>query len=233
MATEDEKPGLALEPTRREVAEELVRDTAAALAGPFGPLLAKLWGAVRPGYEKRLRGFWSDIARDIEDLKKEHPEFQPGQLAKNEMFQTALWTAAQAAIRNHQKEKREYLRNAVLNSAMPGSLEESKQLVFLQLVDQLTVLHVKVLAHFNNPGPYVKTHSPSEVDRQSLEQVCLYRFGGELDGVLLRIIISALERDGLLMDGVTSHQFSLKEHAVRRTTDLGRDFVKYVTTKPS
>jgi len=232
VAGRGKKPNSVREPTPREVAEELVRDTAAALAGPFGPLVRKLWEAVRPGYERRHRSWLNDLAKEIDNLK-ERPEFQPDQLAKNEMFQTALWTAAQAAIRNHQEEKREYLRNAVLNSAVPGDLEESKQLVFLQLVDRLTALHIKVLVHFDNPGTYAKTRSPSEVDRQSLEQVCLDRFRGELDGVLLRIIISEAEREGLLQDRVTQHKYRSEEHSVRRTTDLGRDFVKYVTTKPS
>lgn len=232
MTGEDERPDSAPEPTPKEVVEELTKGVAAALTGPAGPLVVQLWEAVSPGYKKRLHSWLDELAIDVKDLKVKYQEFQPDRLAKNEMFKTALWTGAQAAIRNHEKEKREYLRNAVLNSAMPGSLEESKQLVFLPLVDRLTVLHVKVLAHFNNPGPYVKKRAPSEVDRQSLEQVCLDRFGGELDGVLLRIIISELERDGL-MDRVTSDKFPVKEHGVRRTTDLGRDFVKYVTAKPS
>ncbi len=131
MSGDDDKLDFAPEPTPGEVAEEAIKTLATALTGPGAPLAVQLWEAVSPGYKKRLHDWFDDVAQEINDLKSKYQEFRHDRLARNELFQTALWTAAQAAIRNHQQEKRDYLRNTGLNSAMPDELEESRQLVFL------------------------------------------------------------------------------------------------------
>ena len=59
--------------------------------------------------------------------------------------------ASQAAIRNHQSEKREALRNAVLNAALPNAPEESIQQLFINQVDTFTVWHIRLLDLFKEP----------------------------------------------------------------------------------
>ncbi|MDH4155239.1 MAG: hypothetical protein OEV01_15775, partial [Nitrospira sp.] len=47
-------------------------------------------------------------------------------LAANETFVTVAMHASQMAIRNHQKEKLQAFRNAVLNSGLPNPLQEDE-----------------------------------------------------------------------------------------------------------
>jgi hypothetical protein len=54
--------------------------------------------------------------------------------------------ATQAAIRNHQKEKLEALRNAVLNSAEKNALDEDIKLMFVSLIDTFTPWHLRILS---------------------------------------------------------------------------------------
>jgi hypothetical protein len=72
-------------------------------------------------------------------------------LSQNEQFITTVMYASQIAIRNHQKEKLEALRNAVLNSALGTSPEEDLELIFLNFIDTFTIRHLKLLEYFNKP----------------------------------------------------------------------------------
>ena len=231
MLQDDERLSYAPEPTPGETAEEAIKTVTVALAGPGAPLAVQLWEAVSPGYKARLHDWFDDVAEAINELKDKSEEFRPERLAKNDMFQTALWTAAQAAIRNHQKEKHEYLRNAVLNSVKSGGLAESIQLIFLQLVDRLTVLHVKVLAELNTTGPWVWTPSEEAEPMVPFEEI-MGRFSGELDRGLFRAIVSDLDAAQLVKRFSDGQVGGMRVSHERGTTDLGRAFVEYVTQRP-
>jgi hypothetical protein len=67
------------------------------------------------------------------------------------MFITAVMHASRSAIKNHQQEKREALRNAVLNSASRNAPEEDLQLMFLNWIEEFTPWHIKILKYFEDP----------------------------------------------------------------------------------
>ena len=79
-----------------------------------------------PPLEKRRVEWMNDVAERLKELE-EHGELNLEDLQDNETFITTVMQASQAAIRNHQSEKREALRNAVLNAALPQAPEESLQ----------------------------------------------------------------------------------------------------------
>lgn len=60
--------------------------------------------------------------------------------------------ATQIALRNHQQEKLNALKNAVKNSANPISIDENKVLMFTRIIDDMTPLHLKILKFLNNPN---------------------------------------------------------------------------------
>jgi hypothetical protein len=66
--------------------------------------------------------------------------------------------ATQIAIKTSLKEKKEALKNAILNSALPDSPEQSLQKMFLSFIDTLTVWHLKLLELFNDPPTYIEKH---------------------------------------------------------------------------
>jgi len=89
------------------------------------------------------------IAEGLKALEAEIEGFKMENLCDNEAFVSALVHASRVAIRNHQEEKLEALRNAVLNAALPNAPEESSELMFLDFVDSFTPWHIKVLARLD------------------------------------------------------------------------------------
>ncbi|NEN93859.1 MAG: hypothetical protein F6K48_35280, partial [Okeania sp. SIO3H1] len=63
----------------------------------------------------------------------------------NPTFQTTFKKAIRIAECEHQQEKLEVLRNAVLNSAIPNSLKDDIQAIFLKWIDEFTVSHIRLL----------------------------------------------------------------------------------------
>jgi hypothetical protein len=72
-------------------------------------------------------------------------------LRENEEFISAVMQASQIAMRTHQDEKLEALRNAILNVVSRNAPDEALQLVFLNLVDTFTDWHIRILRLFQSP----------------------------------------------------------------------------------
>ncbi len=64
--------------------------------------------------------------------------------------------------------------------------------------------------------------------------VCMDRFKSEVDGTLMRYIISELDREGLLKPAAENLDYPVMphEHSTRMTTDFGADFVRFIMEKP-
>ncbi|MNG05433.1 hypothetical protein D3C84_886230 [compost metagenome] len=75
------------------------------------------------------------------------------ELGHKEEFISAVMYASHIALRTHQVEKREALRNAVINVATGQSPEEALEYMFFEWIDSLSVLHLQILKLFQNPTP--------------------------------------------------------------------------------
>lgn len=82
--------------------------------------------------------------------------FRFDDLGQNERFVSATLQATQAALRSHQKEKLEALRNAVLNVAVGRNFSDEQQGVFLSLLDTLQPIHLNLLRFFADPPGYCR-----------------------------------------------------------------------------
>jgi hypothetical protein len=79
-----------------------------------------------------------EVGKKVAGLKLED-------LVGNEAFVSATTQATVIAIRTHQREKREYLRNAVLNIAKGVTPDEIKQQFFLNTIEAFSAAHIKAL----------------------------------------------------------------------------------------
>ena len=86
----------------------------------------------------------------MRELAQQQPRIAE-ELGTNEVFIDTLVQASLAAFRTSQQIKRDALRNAVLNSALPGAPDESRQAMFIRLVDTLTPLHLRLLSFLDDP----------------------------------------------------------------------------------
>lgn len=109
----------------------------------IGGAAAEFFSAIVVPPLSRRRDKWiEDIVEGLQTLEKQVDGFKIEELSHNEMFITTVMNASQTAIRNHQEEKLEALRNAVLNAALPNPPDDDLQLMFLNFVDTFTPWHL-------------------------------------------------------------------------------------------
>lgn len=99
---------------------------------------------------ERRRNAWMDtVAAGMRQLE-ESQKCVIDDLPNNPAFIDTVMQATRAAVVTSQQEKWEALRNAVLNSAMPSAPEATIQAMFLNIIDSLTGLHIRVLDYIVN-----------------------------------------------------------------------------------
>lgn len=143
-------------------AGDIARDVARAIVSlmPGGGAIQVLLESVFSSpVEKRKEEWMRDLADAITRVQQIIGDLTPEKLAENEAFITVALQASQIAIRNHQKSKLEALRNAVINSALPSSLDEDEQMAFVYLVDRFTPSHLRLLELLNHPGKWISKNN--------------------------------------------------------------------------
>lgn len=151
---------LKLNPNRRiePVPEPTAADYAAgfakaAISGTpgWGSPAAELFGMITAPILGRRREKWlEDLRQRINELNQKVERLTPEALMEDEAFISALAQATQAAMRTHQTEKRDAMRNGLLNVALGHAPSDDRQLIFLNLIDSFTPTHLQVLAYRNS-----------------------------------------------------------------------------------
>ncbi len=138
-----------LPPPPEQGVADIVAGTTRGIVGAVpcvGSLVAEalefLWSPLRKRQEDWFLRLWLAVrelqARDVLPVDET--------LAANQAFVSAVAHAGRLAARTHQEEKREALRNAVLNVAAGSALGDDIQAMFLDAVDSLTPSHVRFLS---------------------------------------------------------------------------------------
>lgn len=142
----DFSPEEMLKPTKIDAAHKGVR-TALATVPVLGGLAAEIFDSlIIAPVSKRRDEFLIIVYEGLKRLEEKYDDFSIEGLAENETFQSTVIQATQAAVRTHQKEKLKALRNAILNSALPKSANDSRYELFIRLIDELTVVHMSILS---------------------------------------------------------------------------------------
>jgi len=105
---------------------------------------------VVPPLERR-RDSWMNEITDALLAFEEAGFITLDDLKDNDVFIDTLLSASQIALKSSQEEKRLALRNVILNSTKPEPPDESKQHFFLNIIDEITVWHIRILWLFNDP----------------------------------------------------------------------------------
>lgn len=207
-----------------------------ALSGvPFvGGLASEIFNLViAPPLTKRRDEWMNSIAEGLKKIEEKVEGFKIENLAQNQMFITTVMHASQAAVRNHQKEKLEALRNAVLNAALPNAPEEDLQLIFLGYVDTLTTWHVRILQLFDNPVEWFKQNGKKfpEMLFGGLESVLTAAYP-ELRGQrgFFDQIFKDLYERGLTNTETLHTTMTGTGLIAQRTSEMGRAFIRFITS---
>lgn len=133
------------EPTEADTAQALARAGIAAIPVIGGPINQILSLVLSPAVGRRRDEWFKELADGLDQMEKKIVGFKVEKLADNEVFVSATIQATLIAIGTHQREKREYLRNALLNIAKGITSDEIKQQVFLNAIEAFTPTHIKAL----------------------------------------------------------------------------------------
>lgn len=104
-----------------------------------------LW---KPSAEGRYERWVEDVIGSINLLTERIDNIE--ERLVSEEFQSLLITANQLVLKHHQVEKIKFFSNAVVNSLTTPSLSYDKKITFINLLDELTVSHIKILKFFRN-----------------------------------------------------------------------------------
>ncbi|MFZ2055026.1 MAG: hypothetical protein WAU81_12635 [Candidatus Aminicenantales bacterium] len=197
-----------------------------------GGLASEIFNLViAPPLAKRRYKWMESIAEGLKDLESKIEGFKIENLVGNDSFITTVMHASQTALRNHQEEKLNALRNAVLNAATPNAPDEDLQLMFLTFVDTLTSWHIKILKYFDDPIRWGKEHN---IKFRELEfgapahalENAFPELKGERD--FYDLIIRDLYSMGLM--SIESLHTTMTNQGIfaSRTTDIGKKFIAFI-----
>lgn len=137
----------------RDLVRQLALDTVSLSQIPH---LRTLVGAsISSPIENRVLAWRKSVAEALLELQQRRPsDIDFDSLVKSEEFGTTWLRATNVVITNHRKEKHEMLRNAVLNSALPSAPEDDERTIFLNFVDEFSVVDVLILTTLLHPATY-------------------------------------------------------------------------------
>jgi hypothetical protein len=223
------------EPSTADRAYSLVKATLSAiptLGGPATELLALL---VTPPLERRRQAWMEDIGKELAGLLSKNL-VTPEELSTNDAFVDTVLQASQIAIKTANEEKRNALKNAILNSALPNPPEESLRLMFLSLVEQFTPWHLRLLTPFQNPAEWAQKHGNDfkSIYMQGISGILELAYP-ELSGrrEFYDQVWNDLSQKGLVNTDSLHGTMTSAGLTAKRTSDLGDSFLQFLTSPES
>jgi len=227
----EEKP----KPTKKDKVHKATKIALSGIPWIGGPAAELFNAMIAPPLDRRRDKWIESIYKGLKSLEEKVEEFSIENLKDNEMFITTVMHASQSAIRNHQQEKLESLRNAVLNAASPNPPDEDLQLMFLNWIDELTPWHLRILKFFDDPevwGHKNKISYPSWT--MGAPSTLLEHDFPELNGKrdFYDQIVKELYARGLINSDEQSIHMSMDTRGMfeSRTSEIGKQFIKFITS---
>jgi hypothetical protein len=211
--------------------EHLVNILKAGLAtAPFCGGVASLMSDYIPSSKfKRLEQFATQIAEDLSNLQNRVDEAK----IQTDEFAFMFENCFRGVAENYQNEKLDAFRGILINSAIGVNLSEDEREYFLNLVNTLSALHVRILKFMAKPTDYLKENNiPTESIRGGFSDF----FPVAIPGIDLDVIESAfgdLHRYGLISTDKTIFHTMTSGQGLNlignRVTQFGANFINFCT----
>jgi hypothetical protein len=187
---------------------------------------------IKAPLERRRDEWMAEVGERLKELEEKHG-LNLADLQTDEAFVDTVLQASQVALRSAQREKREALRNAILNSALHHGPDESEQQMFLHLIDRFTPWHLRMLDFFNDPPAWFDHHKKARPE---------YHIGSCLDTVLqvaypklkprepfYTQVCGELDNSGLFSRGMNLKTMMTADGwTASRTTERGKAFLRFI-----
>lgn len=208
--------------SRSDVVHAVARAGLSAIPVVGGAAVELFQHIVQPPLERRRKDWMEAVGEKLVELEQRGVDIDA--LQRNERFISTVMHASQLALRTHQKEKLAALRNVIANAARGQSPEEALEHMFLDFIDSLSDLHVRILRLFQAPRP------PPNMSMGGLSDVLEHNMP-ELRG--RRDLYDQFWRDlqsrGLVSTGGLHTTMSGSGLGQKQTTGLGDQFLSFIS----
>lgn len=189
---------------------------------------------VTPPLEKRRNEWMIEVGEKLKQLEQKE-ELDLIKLANNDVFIDVVLQTTHLALRTSEKEKIQYFKNVILNSAVEENPNITEVQIFLNFISTFTVWHIKILKLFDNPENWFKKNGKSLPNYMAagLSNV-LEEAYPELKGKreLYDLIWDDLSRAGLHKTSGLHTTMTGSGLMVPRTTTFGKEFLEFITESP-
>lgn len=218
----DESKKQAPKRSKGDTAHSVAKAGLSAIPMVGGAAAELFQNLVQPPLDRRRQEWMEYVGEELQRLDAEG--FDLEQLQNDDRFISTVMQASQIAISTHEEERRDALRNAVLNTAQGQAPEEAKEHMFLQWIGTLSPLHIQILKVFQDPEP------PGNMSMGGLNSVLESNFPnlcGRRD--FYDQVWADLYIRGLVNTDSLHATMSGGGLAAKRTTGLADEFLRYVT----
>ena len=180
--------------------------------------------------EKRRTKWMEDVGNALKELEEKMGVVLESLQEKDDFIDVAV-EATQIAIKTSMTEKKEALKNAILNSALPNPPEQTLQKMFISFIDNLTIWHLRLLELFNDPPTYIEKHhiqmgNMSIGAMSHLVENAFPDLRGERD--IYDLIWKDLYSRALVTTDGLHTMMTGSGIIAKRTTEIGRLFLNYI-----
>ena len=189
------------------------------LPGPISAAFNAVYDNAKSGVLNARAEKWkSDVVSRLEKLEAEYDA-----VVNNESFATALIKTSELAIKTESDEKRQILADALINT-YSQNISEDKTLIFLQLIEKYTVLHIQIIKYLHDE--YLDERF---FNNQAPTFMVLFRlkFNG-VEDVYLKKMVKDLQNDYLVEEFRDDAKVEFWRHRFELLTQLGKDFYDYL-----
>jgi len=195
---------------------------------------ADLLDLLRLPIQKRQAGWLNDVAEHLKRLEAEE-RLSVEDVVNNPRFMDAVVAGLESVKGSREKDKRDALRNAVLNAALGTSGDDAQQDIFMRLIDRFTVWHVRFLKVFADPVAWA-TGNGMEGGRAGHSTDSFFRAAVPDIGLpYCKLVWRDLHRAGLVNADESSMFATMSNTPSWRrklASDLGRDFLRFIEEPP-
>ena len=206
------------------------RAALAAIPLVGGSITEVLSLVLAPAVSRRRDTWLRELADALEEAERKIDGFTIENLIQDEAFVSAVIEATRSAISTHKDEKRDALRNGLLNIALHRSTDEDQQQTFLRYIEELTVWHLRILRLFQNPSKHLATKGLGTSYYMGSASQVLTDFYPELADKreLYDQIAADLASRGLVGAGFLHGMMSAQGMVAKRTSVLADRFLDFI-----
>jgi hypothetical protein len=218
----------------RPISEHILNILKAGLsAAPFtGAIASLLTDYIPSSRARRLEEFAEHIAEDLRSFEgRVNTEY-----IRSDDFAFMFEKCFRGVAENPQREKVQAFRGVLVNSVLRSDRSEEEKEYFLNLVNTLSALHIRILRFMHDPEGYLRA---AGIPPASIQGGFDQFFPVAIPGVRLDVIRSAfadlfrygfINTDQSIFTTMTSAQGL---HLLRgRVSDLGRRFMQFCIVPP-